>query len=108
MIIQKASLQYAAYRKSFYKSITNLVEYSYKLDLNYQLLICTMDSPDRTVHIVEIPSFYFDEIPLYFPLNLYSSVQMLPKELKEGILAMVNPQTLTIASLICKAWYTTS
>ncbi len=108
MIIQKVSLQYAAYRESFYKSITNLVEYSCKLDFNYQLLIHTMDSLDRTMHVVEIPSFYPDEIPLYFSLNLYSSVQMLPKELKEGILAMVDLQTLTMTSLMCRAWYITS
>ncbi len=73
------------------------------MDPNYQLLICTMDSPDRTVHIVEILSFYPDEILLYFLLNSYSSVQMLPKELKEGILAMIDPQTLTMASLMCRA-----
>ncbi len=62
-----------------------------------------MDSPDKTVHVVEIPSFYPDEILLYFPLNLYSSVQMLPEELKEDILTIVDLQTLTIASLIYRA-----
>ncbi len=73
------------------------------MDLNYQLLIHIMDSPDKTMHIVEILLFYLDKIPLYFSLNLYNSVQMLLKELKEGILAIVDPQTLTIASLTCKA-----